>query len=79
LQAQLAATWSHGNLSSYSQLDSEPEREQLVDLLQIMSGGPKFSQTSCSHCGAVFGPGDHGFSHCEDHRGMRKLPDKDVR
>jgi len=80
LQAQLAATGSHGrNLSSYCQLDSEPEKEQLADLLQIMIGSPKFSQTSCSHCGAVFGPGDHGFSHCEDHRGMRKLPEKDIR
>ena len=79
LQAQLAATGSHRNLSSYRQLDSEPEREQLVDLLRIMVQSPKFSQTSCSHCGSVFGPGDHGFSHCEDHRGVRKLPDKDVR
>ena len=67
------------NLSSYSQLDSDSEREQLADLLRIMSGSPKFSQTSCSHCGAVFGPGDHGFSHCEDHRVVRKLPDRDIR
>ena len=51
------------NLSSYSQLDSESEREQLADLLRIMAGSPKFSQTSCSHFGSVFGPGDHGFSH----------------
>ena len=79
LLAQLAATGSHRNLSSYRQLDSEPEREQLADLLRIMVQSPKFSQTSCSHCGEVFGPGDHGFSHCEDHRGVRKLPDKDVR
>jgi hypothetical protein len=39
---------------------------------------PRFSQTSCSHCGAVFGPGDHGFSHCKDHRGLRKLPDNEI-
>lgn len=29
---------------------------------------PKFEQTYCSHCGGSFGPGDHGYSHCEDHR-----------
>lgn len=78
-QAQANMVGVARNLSSYSQLDSEPEREQLADLLRIMAGSPKFSQTSCSHCGAVFGPGDHGFSHCEDHRGARKLFDRDIR
>ena len=24
-------------------------------------------ETSCSQCGAEFGPGTHGFSHCADH------------
>lgn len=28
----------------------------------------KFPETSCSQCGRDFGPGNHGFSHCEDHR-----------
>ncbi|HEX8350521.1 MAG TPA: hypothetical protein VF598_11205 [Hymenobacter sp.] len=28
----------------------------------------KFAQTSCSQCGQTFGPGDHGFSHCDNHR-----------
>lgn len=28
---------------------------------------PRFAQTYCSHCGGAFGPGDHGYSHCEDH------------
>lgn len=27
----------------------------------------RYSETSCSQCGRLFGPGDHGFSHCEDH------------
>ena len=27
----------------------------------------KFQQTFCSSCGREFGPGNHGFSHCEDH------------
>lgn len=28
---------------------------------------PKFASVSCSQCGQEFGPGDHGFSHCENH------------
>ncbi|MEE9159967.1 MAG: hypothetical protein V3U60_16480 [Gammaproteobacteria bacterium] len=27
----------------------------------------KFEQTSCSQCGGEFGPGDSGYSHCQDH------------
>lgn len=27
----------------------------------------KFANVSCSQCGRDFGPGDHGFSHCEHH------------
>lgn len=28
---------------------------------------PRFPDTSCSSCGLSFGPGDHGYSHCEHH------------
>lgn len=28
---------------------------------------PKFDKVSCSNCGREFGPGDHGFSHCDQH------------
>lgn len=28
---------------------------------------PKFDKTYCSNCGREFGPGDHGYSHCENH------------
>lgn len=28
---------------------------------------PRFANVSCSQCGRDFGPGDHGFSHCEHH------------
>lgn len=27
----------------------------------------KFDKTFCSQCGREFGPGDHGFSHCDSH------------
>ena len=33
---------------------------------------PRFSYTYCSQCGASFGPGDHGISHCWDHPGKRE-------
>lgn len=29
----------------------------------------RYANVSCSQCGRDFGPGDHGFSHCEDHPG----------
>jgi hypothetical protein len=28
---------------------------------------PRFPKTYCSQCGGEFGPGDQGFSHCDDH------------
>lgn len=31
----------------------------------------RFPATSCSQCGSGFGPGDHGFSHCQDHADPR--------
>ena len=27
-----------------------------------------YAQVFCSQCGQSFGPGNHGYSHCEDHR-----------
>jgi hypothetical protein len=36
------------------------------------NAAPKFETTSCSQCGGEFGPGDHGFSHCENHQGIER-------
>lgn len=33
----------------------------------------RFAKTHCSQCGKEFGPGDHGFSHCFDHRSSKKF------
>lgn len=33
----------------------------------------KFAQTWCSQCGREFGPGNHGFSHCENHAAIDAL------
>ena len=34
---------------------------------------PRFTLVYCSQCGRDFGPGDSGFSHCEDHAGRRAM------
>lgn len=44
-----------------------------------MSAQPLFQKTSCSQCGQEFGPGDHGYSHCENHRGGRRWATEDRR
>jgi len=31
---------------------------------------PRFAKTYCSQCGGEFGPGNSGYSHCEDHRSL---------
>ena len=28
----------------------------------------KFDETWCSQCGREMGPGDHGYSHCREHK-----------
>lgn len=30
----------------------------------------KFDTTHCSQCGGEFGPGNSGYSHCIDHKGI---------
>jgi DNA-directed RNA polymerase subunit RPC12/RpoP len=33
----------------------------------------KFSNVFCSQCGNDFGPGNHGFSACKEHAGIRSI------
>ena len=49
------------------------EHEDEVEMRMVERNIPKFKETYCSHCGAAFGPGNHGYSHCEDHRGVNKI------
>ena len=35
---------------------------------------PRFPATYCSKCAREFGPGDQGYSHCEDHKGSIPAP-----
>jgi hypothetical protein len=44
-------------------LEEEERENQPVD--------PRFVETWCSQCECSLGPGDHGASHCKDHRGSR--------
>jgi hypothetical protein len=37
----------------------------------------RFPETYCSQCGGQFGPGDHGYSHCENHAGLFNFDDDD--
>jgi hypothetical protein len=34
---------------------------------------PRFKNVSCSNCGGEFGPGDSGFSHCDNHKHLRRI------
>lgn len=34
----------------------------------------RFNETFCSQCGGSFGPGDSGFSHCDQHQTMVACP-----
>jgi hypothetical protein len=56
----------------YAKLD-ERERAECDELIRRGLGResseqPRFANVSCSQCGQDFGPGNHGYSHCKDHR-----------
>jgi hypothetical protein len=33
----------------------------------------RFDRVGCSQCGESFGPGDHGYSHCENHADRKPI------
>jgi len=37
------------------------------------SQGKQHPMVYCSQCGRGFGPGNHGFSHCGNHKGLRVI------
>jgi len=71
--------WGHGNKEKALALELfdanenlQPQMRELAKehfLWSLASERPRFAEVSCSQCGGTFGPGDSGFSHCEDHRG----------
>lgn len=52
-------------------LQSEVQRITRENLERHLSpaAAPRYAKVLCSQCGGEFGPGDHGFSHCESHVG----------
>lgn len=44
--------------------------QTLRNYIFMMNRRPKFENVSCSNCGRSFGPGNHGFSHCDNHKGL---------
>jgi hypothetical protein len=38
------------------------------------NNSPRFSNIFCSQCGRDFGPGEHGYSHCENHAAAPTIP-----
>lgn len=70
--------WNHGNREKSLALelfDAHPDLQTAMReiakgfLWTLSSDRPRFEEVTCSQCGGAFGPGDNGFSHCEDHRG----------
>ena len=45
-----------------------PEIKTLCSRLDKLK--PRFKETWCSQCGKEFGPGNHGYSHCENHSSL---------
>lgn len=62
LPAGVAEAWNAIRRASIAAEADVPESEV-----------PRFADVSCSHCGGHFGPGDNGFSHCENHAHLRRL------
>ena len=59
-----------------TQLNGKPFKRtdivrQAVEFLIVSKLKYKFKNISCSQCGEEFGPGNSGFSHCEDHKLVR--------
>ena len=49
--------------------------EQVASEPETLVAKKQYERTYCSSCGGEFGPGDHGFSHCENHAGLVNLDD----
>ena len=53
-------------LGARDKAKGEMVAEQMKEHLAT-TGTPKFQKVWCSQCGKEFGPGNSGFSHCENH------------
>lgn len=46
----------------------------IEELNRIIEPRHRFRETHCSQCGASFGAGDHGYSHCRNHLTASGIP-----
>ena len=61
------STWNESVECAYQNLKDAVGEEEASRKERIGEGEPKFAKTYCSQCGGEFGPGDAGYSHCENH------------
>ncbi len=60
--------WRGQFLSAFTVVGWHPSQAP-VDAPAEPAVRPRFANVSCSQCGRDFGPGEHGFSHCDNHSG----------
>lgn len=54
-------------VANADECDGDTANECVAAIRERATLDPRFANVSCSQCGRDFGPGDHGFSHCEHH------------
>ncbi len=47
----------------------------LMQVAILKAKKTRFAKVYCSQCGQCFGPGESGFSHCNDHRHLAVVED----
>lgn len=58
---------------AYTTIANVPAKPALMANVWLDLPAPCFSMVSCSSCGGDFGPGDSGFSHCINHKHLRRV------
>lgn len=62
--------WEAAEIAGGALFDTRPDG--------AVDASPKFDKTWCSNCGREFGPGDHGYSHCDQHTPQKPEPSPSV-
>ncbi len=77
---QTASMWMSEDISRYrrARINAEIRKAEADEYrLRMKLDGPfgfTFQRTFCSNCGGEFGPNDHGYSHCENHEHLGRMP-----
>ncbi len=76
---QTASMFMAENISLYrrARINAEIRKAKADEYrLRMKLDGPfgfTFQRTFCSNCGGEFGPNDHGYSHCDNHRHVARI------